>query len=103
MFVGASLLCAQPSPTASFRGGPTHTGVSAGGGWTIAGLQWRFVTNGDVISSPAVAGDVLYIGSGDGSLYALDRFTGAKRWSYDAGSSVSSSPAVANGLVIFGT
>src|SRR6185436_20122892 len=29
--------------------------------------------------------------------------TGARRWSHDAGSSVSSSPAVAAGLVLFGT
>lgn len=94
---------AQPAPTASFRGGPAHTGAYSGGGATIAGLQWRFLTNGDVISSPAVAGNVVYVGSGDGKLYALDRLTGGKLWGYDAHSAVSSSPAVSSGSAFFGT
>jgi outer membrane protein assembly factor BamB len=97
-------LPAQPgAPTASFRGGGSHLGVYSGGGMTIAGLQWRFLTNGDVISSPAVVGNSVYVGSGDGHLYALDRLTGKQLWSYDAGSAIMSSPAVANGLVVVGT
>jgi hypothetical protein len=40
-----------------FRGGPAHTGVydHAVSGRALLGLQWRFVTEGDVIGSPAVA------------------------------------------------
>ena len=89
--------------TTMFRGGPAHTGVyDAGNGSELAGLQWRVLTGGDVISSPAIAGGVVYIGSGDGKLYALDRETGATRWTYDAGSAIASSPAVADGLVFVG-
>lgn len=32
---------------------------------------WRFETGGDVRPSPAVVGGVVYIGSGDGNVYAL--------------------------------
>lgn len=85
--------------TAMFRGGPPHSGVYVGGGPTLLGLAWRAPTQGDVISSPTIAGGVVYIGSGDGRLYALDLATGDRKWMYDAGSAVSSSPAVGGGLV----
>jgi outer membrane protein assembly factor BamB len=51
-------------------------------------------------SSPAVVNGVVYFGSDDGNVYALNASTGAKLWS-DAttGSPVRSSPAVANGVV----
>ena len=90
--------------TAMFRGGPARTGVyEASPGRSLAGLQWRFLTEGDVISSPSVLGQTVYIGSGDGRLYALDRTTGAKRWAFDAGNPIPSSPAVGDGAVFFGT
>jgi len=82
-----------------FRGGPAHTGVYQGGGPTLLGLAWRAATDGDVISSPAVANGTVYVGSGDGQLYALQLATGDRKWRYDAGSAVGSSPAVGGGLV----
>src|SRR4051812_37985075 len=33
---------------------------------------WRFETLGRVDSTPTIAGDTVYFGSGDGALYALD-------------------------------
>jgi outer membrane protein assembly factor BamB len=54
-----------------------------------------------VNSSPAVANGVVYAGSTDGSLYALDAGTGVLLWSYATGTPVGS-PAVAYGLVFFG-
>jgi outer membrane protein assembly factor BamB len=88
-----------PSTESMFRGGPAHHGVYHGGGPTLVGLAWRAPTDGDVVSSPAIANGVVYVGSGDGGLYALDLATGARRWRYDARSPVSSSPAVGGGLV----
>ena len=90
---------AEPKPETMFRGGPAHRGVYEGGGPTLLGLAWRAPTDGDVVSSPAVANGVVYVGSGDGGLYALDLGTGARRWRYDAGAPVSSSPAVGGGLI----
>ena len=36
-------------------------------------------------SSPAVANGVVYVGSGDGNVYALDASTGALLWTYTTG------------------
>jgi len=89
-------------PPAMFRNGPAHTGVFAGPGAPALGaIAWRFQTDGPVRSSPTVAGDTVYAGSGDGRLYAIDRASGAERWRFDAGSPVDSSAAVAGDLVVF--
>ena len=62
-------------------------------------VKWSFTTGKAVGSSPAAANGVVYIGSDDNNLYALNAKTGAKLWSYKTGSYVESSPAVANGVV----
>ena len=79
---------------------------------TVAGLKlkWSFVfpEAGDRGrgSQPAVVGRTLYVGWGDGRIYALDARTGKTRWVSDAaasaGASVYTGPAVADGKVIFG-
>lgn len=56
-----------------------------------------------MVGSPAVTGGVVDVGSGDGTLYAIDRATGALRWRYDGGSAIASSPAVAGGNVFVGS
>ena len=63
------------------------------------GLKWSYATGGRVESSPAVANGVVYIGSWDRNVYALNASTGALLWSYATGGYVESSPAVANGVV----
>ena len=54
-------------------------------------------------SSPAVANGVVYIGSDDNNVYALNASTGALLWSYNTGNAVGASAAVANGVVYVGT
>ena len=54
----------------------------------------------DVFATPAVANGVVYVGSSDSNLYALDAITGFKLWSSHLGfGGVTSSPVVANGFV----
>ena len=72
-------------------------------------LLWKYLTIGNVYSSPAVANGVVYIAtqstsnSSDNSLYALNAGTGALLWSYAiSGTTGAASPAVANGMVYFG-
>jgi outer membrane protein assembly factor BamB len=50
-----------------------------------------------------VVNGVVYVGSGDNNVYALNASTGAKLWTYATGGGVSSSPAVANGVVYIGS
>lgn len=87
---------------AMFRGNLAHTGVYAGTAIATAPkAKWAFKTKGMVLSSPAVSGSSVYVGSTDGRLYAIDLQTGAKRWEFRTGARVTSSPAVANGMVFF--
>jgi outer membrane protein assembly factor BamB len=44
---------------------------------------WTFQANGAILAAPLVEGETLYVASGDGVLYALNRFTGAVRWQAD--------------------
>ena len=53
-------------------------------------------------SSPTVANGIVYVGSDDHNVYALDANTGTKMWNYTTGSIVDSSPAVSNGIVYVG-
>jgi outer membrane protein assembly factor BamB len=46
---------------------------------------------------------VVYVGSYDGNIYALNATTGANVWNYTTGASVYSSPSVANGVVYVGS
>ncbi len=55
------------------------------------------------LSSPAVAGGVVYVGSSDGHLYALDSASGALRWKQATGDVVHASPALAAGRVVVGS
>ena len=47
-------------------------------------------------------GRVVYVGSYDGKVYALNAATGALEWSYATGSEEDSSPVVVNGVVYVG-
>lgn len=92
---------AQPLP-AQFRGGPAHTGVTETAGVErLGGLAWRFETGGPVRSSPTVAAGIVYFGSTDGVLYAVDAATGAELWRHETGSPVGGAPLVTDDLVVF--
>ena len=54
-------------------------------------------------SSPAVADDMIFIGSGDHNVYALNETNGRKIWNYTTGFDVDSSPVVADGMVFIGS
>ena len=57
-----------------------------------------------MISSPAIASGIVYFGSADGYIYAVDVETGKRRWRYKThGGWMRSSPAVANGMIYFGS
>ncbi len=93
---------AQDAPM--FRGNLQHTGTyNAAGVPKLNGIKWKFHTDGRVISSPAVVNGVVYVGSTDGNLYAVDAATGNLKWKFPTGSWVVSSPAVSAGIVYFGS
>jgi eukaryotic-like serine/threonine-protein kinase len=85
-----------------FRASLEHTGVySAAAVPMFTGVKWKFQTNGRVISSPAVANGLVYVGSMDQNLYAVDQQTGALKWKFATEGPVVSSAALAGGIVYF--
>jgi outer membrane protein assembly factor BamB len=87
-----------------FRGDAQHSGIYTGPGVPVLhGSKWKFKTNGPVLSSPVVAGGVVYFGSNDHFVYAVNAADGTRRWTFKTGSRVASSPAVDSGLVYVGS
>ncbi len=87
--------------------GAAALGATGLGLWSLSRLDrggplWVFATGDEVYSSPAVVDGVVYIGSTDQHLYAIDAATGAERWRYRADGAVTSSPAVVDGAVYVG-
>ena len=104
---GASAGTAAISPAGewrSFRGSYPQTGVSAATPPATLKPLWTFQAGETIESSAAIAGGVVYVGSGDGELIALDFASGAVKWRYKTGTNLlgESSPAVADGAVFVG-
>ena len=94
---------------------------------TTGALKWKFRTEGErrfaakhihgiepasetmpdpfdfFLSSPAVSNGVVYFGSSDSNLYALDAATGAVKWKFKTGDVVHCSPAVWGGTIFVGS
>ena len=106
--IGLILLsgCTKPGDHAKgamFRANLQRTGVyNTKGIHQLTELKWKFKTE-DVDSSPAIADGVVYFGSLDGNLYAVDIKTGQEKWKFKTKYWVLSSPAIADGVVYFGS
>ena len=66
-------------------------------------LDWSYTTGNIINSSPAVANGVVYIGSRDKNLYAINATTGTVLWTANTGGEIYSSPAISNGVVYVGS
>jgi len=62
-------------------------------------VLWTFPTQGEVWSSPAVQDGVVYFGSDDHSVYAVNVKTHKLKWQFTTGDIVRSRPAVDKGKV----
>ena len=81
---------------------------------TTGALLWRYQMGSGsnvsdegavvrVSSSPAVADGVVYVGSSDGYLHAVDAASGNLLWRYETEEGLTSSPVVGDGIVYFGS
>jgi hypothetical protein len=66
-------------------------------------MIWRYQTEDEVNSSPAVAYGCVYVGANDNNVYCLNASNGEKIWQSPTGYWVRSSPAVADGNVYVGS
>jgi outer membrane protein assembly factor BamB/tRNA A-37 threonylcarbamoyl transferase component Bud32 len=64
---------------------------------------WRFACEDEVRSSPTVNSGIVYVGSYDNNLYALNAETGKFVWKYAADDGIASSPCVHNEQVLIGS
>jgi len=55
------------------------------------------------LSSPVVGAGLVYFGSSDSNVYALDSATGGLKWKFKTGDVVHSSPALADGAIFIGS
>ncbi len=62
--------------------------------------QWEFLTDDQLLCSPLVLGDVVYLGSRDGSLYAIDLKTGAELWRYRTAYGIYATPAAPGQMLV---
>ena len=75
----------------------------AGARAQFAQVLWTFPTGDAVGSSPTLAGGVVYVGSDNGTVFAINAGTGQSVWNFTTGGQVDSSPTVANGVVYVGS
>jgi eukaryotic-like serine/threonine-protein kinase len=90
-------------------------------------VQWKFATEGErrfagkhlhgylpagetmpdpydvYLSSPAVWHGTVYVGSGDGNVYAINEQSGKRIWAFHTGNVVHASPAIVDGTVFIGS
>ncbi|MEW6185415.1 MAG: PQQ-binding-like beta-propeller repeat protein [Thermodesulfobacteriota bacterium] len=64
---------------------------------------WTYRSTGPVHSSPAVAGDLLFLGLLDGRVIALNRFSGKLQWQFTTGNFIICSPVIADGFLHIGS
>lgn len=65
--------------------------------------KWHKALRGGIYSTPVTDGKNLYIGDDIGCMYALDLKTGKTRWTFETGMRIVGSPAVSEGVVVFGS
>ena len=87
-----------------FRADPAHSGVYSGPApRQFHRVKWKFPTGDRIVSSPVVAGNVLYFGGDDGNIYALNPDSGVQLWKYSTGGPVPCTPAVIDGTLYAGS
>ena len=58
-------------------------------------VKWEYETGDSVTSTPAIgSAGIVYFGSRDGKIYALDENNGAKKWEFKTGARIHSSPVI---------
>ncbi|MBN1402879.1 MAG: PQQ-binding-like beta-propeller repeat protein [Opitutales bacterium] len=98
--LAAGLICNNAS-AGSFQGGPTHEANSEGALPDIRSPRWEYKAGGPIISSATESDGVIFFGSDDRKMRALDADSGTEKWVFATGGKIRSTPAVEQGLVVF--
>jgi len=94
---------ASASDWQMFHHDSSHSGYTPDQGPATNESLWVYEAGDSVTSSPAIVNGMIYFGSYDDYVYALDAGTGEEKWKYRTGANVYSSPAVLNNVVYIGS
>ncbi|MEZ6016291.1 MAG: PQQ-binding-like beta-propeller repeat protein [Planctomycetota bacterium] len=120
ILVAAVALCAtvlqeaRPAPPAAapapahrgwpiFRGDAGLSGVAATTLDAEIELHWTYAAGGPITSSPVLVDGLVYFGSDDQKLHAVEAATGAGRWTFKTEDFIEAPPFVAAGTVYVGS
>ena len=80
-----------------------HTGAVPGPAVSPSGtVQWEYQTGSPLLASPAVAGGMVFLPTGDGRLVALTQDTGAEVWTHNVTGPLNITPVVVDDMVVIG-
>ena len=94
---------ADPSDWPHPRGGLQGLGVADVQLQDSYQPAWTYKTAGAVLSSPIIVDGVVYVGSEDKHLHAIDAKTGEKKWTLATKTLIDASPVYDEGVVYIGT
>jgi outer membrane protein assembly factor BamB len=95
-----ALVSAAADAQEMFRGSTEHAGVYANNGpRQFKRVKWKFQTGDRIVSSPVHAKGVIFFGSDDGNVYAVNAADGRQLWKRSTGGPVASTPAIAGQLL----
>ena len=86
-----------------FHGNQAQSGYATGELPDRLTVVWRFKAADEVKSSPAVVNGIVYVGSSDKHIYAIDLKTGKQVWSKVLDDEIEASPTVIDNVVYIGT
>ena len=87
-----------------FRGNAAHTGTYQGvAPREFHRVKWKFPTGARVVGSPVMQDKVIYFGSDDGNVYAVDAESGQQIWKTATRGPVPCTPAIDHGTVYVGS
>ena len=105
LLITCMMLATLTSTTATdwpmFQDNPRHTGyISQDTSYSTQ--EWTTKLDGSIIAPPALSGNILYVGSDSGKLYALDAQDGNETWTYDMDGAIKSTPSISGNTVFTG-
>jgi len=87
-----------------FRGNAARTGIYPGTApREFHRVKWKFPTGARVVGSPVIQDKVIYFGSDDGNVYAVDAESGQQIWKTTTRGPVPCTPAIDHGTVYVGS
>ena len=99
--IGSNSSQTQNASWPMFRHDAARSSIGQGGPANLS-LVWKFPTGGAVMTSPSIVDGIVYFGSQDHNIYAVNAWSGTWIWNFTTLNTVEASPAIANGKVVTG-